>query len=712
MAKLPSPAKSIAAGRNAMRVTVASLVGFYPTAHLLDRPVLAIYALFAPIAFGVMSPLPGSARRRVGTLLRAVPAAAALVVLGTVLAVSTWSAAAGVLLVGVVLTFCAACAPRLAGIVPGLQLFYILACFPPYAPGTLPERLTGLAVGMALLMVCEWLFPQPAQPSYDTRIADALDLAARTARRLAKSPHPADRGLIKRLRDTGRALRLSQQPLESRPTGASRADRAMAQAGAATRRVLDQLAALAELPAAPVDLGSQTLLRDIAATCADTAEIVCGRRPAAGPELMEEMTAQFLATRGNAPLARGHGLHALLRRQSTVLTVAVSVVTVRTAVALANGVDRSVPGLPHEQFWYSERSTARLWLIRMTGNFTPRSVVFQNAFRTAIGLALARILAGSLDLSHGFWVLLAVLTLGRTTAGATWSVVRSAAVGTLVGALTAGLILVGAGDAVQVYEYLLAPLMLIAFSVGPVGGPAWAQGLFTLVVSTAFAQIAPVTWQLAEARIVDVLTGSAIGLVCGLLAWPSGAHAEIRRSMRALFLAAAPLVQATADAVTDPTASHNAPAQALQLTLHRLRIAQAAYAQYRAEPAPRTPENGPDWLAGLNYGSRTLVGAYWLPTSRSTATIPPTAVRWAREAADDIATATRRAAAFPATGIRVPTTTLMPHIAAQIPLEALSALVDLEVWLRALATDLETTVGAHDHTNSETATRLSRPRPD
>ncbi|MFE7170361.1 FUSC family protein [Streptomyces sp. NPDC057616] len=702
MAKLPSPAKSIAAGRNAVRVTVASLVGFYPAAHLLDRPVLAIYALFAPIAFGVMSSLPGSGRRRVGTLLRALPAAAALVVLGTVLAVSTWSAAAGVLLVGVVLTFCAACAPRLAGVVPGLQLFYILACFPPYAPGTLPERLTGLTVGVALLMVCESLFPQPAQPSYDTRIADALDLAAQTARQLARSRHAADPRLVERLRTTGRDLRLSQQPLESRPTGASRADRGMAQAGAATRRVLDQLAALAELPAAPLDLASQTLLRDIAATCAGTAQMVRGRRPAAGPEPMEEMTAQFLAARGSIPVARGHGLHALLRRQSTVLTVAVSAMTVRTAVALANGVERSVPGLPHEQFWYSRSSTARLWLIRMTGNFTPRSVVFQNAFRTALGLALARIVAGSLDLSHGFWVLLAVLTLGRTTAGATWSVVRSAAVGTLVGALAAGLLLTGAGDTVQVYEYLLAPLMLIAFSVGPVGGPAWAQGLFTLVVSTAFAQIAPVTWQLAEARIIDVLTGSAIGLMCGLLAWPSGAHAEIRRGMSALFLAAAPLVRATADAVTDPTPPHDAATQALQLTLHRLRIAQAAYAQYRAEPAPRAPENGPDWLACINYGARTLVGAYWLPTSRTTAAIPPTAVRWAREAADDIATATRHAATFPATGIRVRTTTLPPHIAAQIPVEALSPLVDLEVWLRALATDLETAVGTHGHTDTQT----------
>ncbi|MFC7512739.1 hypothetical protein ACFQV4_30980 [Streptomyces thermocarboxydus] len=60
------------------------------------------------------------------------------------------------------------------------------------------------------------------------------------------------------------------------------------------------------------------------------------------------------------------------------------------------------------------------------------------------------------------------------------------------------------------------------------------------MVSTAFAQIAPVTWQLAEARIVDVLTGSVIGLVCGVLAWPAGARGEMRRSAAALFHATAP----------------------------------------------------------------------------------------------------------------------------------------------------------------------------
>ncbi|NEE32209.1 FUSC family protein, partial [Streptomyces sp. SID7982] len=85
-------------------------------------------------------------------------------------------------------------------------------------------------------------------------------------------------------------------------------------------------------------------------------------------------------------------------------------------------------------------------------------------------------------------------------------------------ALVAGALVIGLGRHTDVYAALLAPVMLVAFALGPLLGIAYAQALFTLVVATAFAQIAPVTWRLSEARMIDVVTGSVIGLLCGLLA--------------------------------------------------------------------------------------------------------------------------------------------------------------------------------------------------
>ncbi|MGW4722204.1 FUSC family protein [Streptomyces sp. NPDC004291] len=689
-------------GRHAAHVTAATAAGFYPALYLLDRPVAGVYALFTPIAFGILSPLPGAGRERAATVLRAVPAAAVLVVLGTVLAVGTWPAVAGMLAVGFALAFGAVCGPRIAGAAPGLQLFYILACFPPYEPGTLPQRLAGLAVGGALLTLAEaFLFPDAPEPSYRERIADALDAAARAASGVVRGegPDPEEAG---RLGAAGRELRLSRLPAGARPTGAGRTDRALAQAGAATRRLLDQLALLTAHVPAPGDTVSADLLRGIAASCTETATALRrGRRERgrgrvlAGPQLLEEMVADFLKARGGASDGREPVPRAVLVRRSTVLTAAVSAVTVRTAASLALGGRERLHGLPREQFWYAAEGTARLVAVRIRGNLTRRSVVFQNALRTALGLALARLVAGSLDLTHGFWVLLAVLTLGRTTAGATWSAVRAAAAGTLAGAFAAGLLIVGAGGASGVYAALLVPMMLVAFTLGPLGGPARGQGLFTLVVATAFAQIAPVTWRLAEARLVDVLTGSAIGLLCGLLAWPAGARAEIRYAMSGLLRAAAPLVRAASAAVTDGGgAPPDGPSPGVRLALHRLRIAEAAYAQYRTEPAADASGAAHDWLAVLDHGSRTLVGAYWLPRTDGMPGLPPDARRWAREAAEEVVTATVRAAGFPPDGVRVRPAPLPPEVAARVPVPLLAPLTDVEVWLHALAHDLEAGSGA------------------
>ncbi|MEU9551423.1 FUSC family protein [Streptomyces werraensis] len=697
-ALLPAPssrAESVGAARRAVRVTVAAVAGFYPAVHLLDRPVFALYTLFVPVAFGLLSPLPGAGRRRAGTVLRAVPAAAALITLGTYLAATTWSATLGMLLVGFVLVTGASIGPRATGVVPALQLCYILACFPPYAPGTLPDRLAGLAVGATLTILCErLLLPEPRRPSYRSRVAEGLELAAHAVHGLLRDGADG-RETAERLRAAGRELRFSRTAAGRRPTGAGARDRALAQAGYATRRFLDLLAVLAPMLRAPLDLPSAMLLRGLATACADEAAALRGTRPAPGPERFEEMIARYAAVRGVPPDLR-EDPHPLLRRQSTLLAAAVSAVTASAAVALATGRRRSMPGLPPEQFWYADASTPRLWWVRIADHLTPRSVVFQNAVRTASGLALARLVAGSLDLSHGFWVLLGMLTLGRTTAGATWSAVRSAAVGTLVGSLAAGALLISAGDMTEVYAALLVPTMLVAFSAGPVGGPAWGQGLFTLVVSTAFAQIAPVTWELAEERIVDVLTGSAIGLVCGVLAWPAGARGEMRRSAGALLRATAPLVRVTVERAATgrsaPVTRADAAAE-LRRALWYWRIAHASYTQLRTEPpARRAADGGADWLAALNFGSRVLTGAYWLPWSQGTAW-PSDAASWTREATDEVVSATLRAAHFPAGGVTVRPTPLPPGILARLPAPSVSHLVDVEVWLHSLASDLTAAVG-------------------
>lgn len=717
----------------AIRVTFAACAGFYPLVYGLNQPHMAIYALFGPVALGMLSPIPGSGRQRAAVMLRALPAGLVLAALGTTLAVRTWAAVLGMLVVGFVLAFAAVAGPRPAGAAPGLQLFYILACFPPYAPDTLGARLAGLTLGVLLLAACE-VFLLPAAPtvSYRESLAYAVEAAGQAAAGAAaasagtaapdagprdgtpggpvdsapgspdSSPDsspvngPVDSS-ADRLRAIGHQLRFSRVPPSERPAGAGRVDRAMAQAGVAARTLLNQLARLGNTsPTATTRRGAESgaasadLLSGIAALCAATAAALRTGRSHALPGSMEQAIRDFQALRIRQATGPPEAVPPVpeLRRQAAVLGMAESARMLETAVRVGLDGRRTQPIPPRELFWYADTSAARLWWRRLVGNMTLRSVQFQNAARTALGLGAARLVAGSLDLSHGFWVLLAVLTLGRTTAGETWAAVRSALVGTLAGAVAAGALLLVLGRHTVAYAAVLAPGMLAAFALGPLLGIAWAQALFTLVVSAAFAQLAPASWQLAEARIVDVVTGSAIGLLCGLLAWPAGARREVRRTVADLLDSYGPLITGTVGALlaAPPGA---APLPSTYPTLHRLSLAETAYAQYRSEPGDHSVAHG-DWHAVLITANHVLVGSRWLPRfDLPPAAVTPDAAAWARATADRLALTTARIAALCA-GNRPPQPSAPPAPAApaEVPGSPLPMLIDLEQWLSSLTAEL------------------------
>ncbi|MGW0657578.1 FUSC family protein [Streptodolium elevatio] len=628
--------------RRALRVTLAASLGFYACRYAFGRPETAIYALFGAVAMGALSRIPGSGRQRATVVLAALPIALGLVAMGTALAVHTAAAVAGMVVVGFCLAFAPVAGPRPAGAAPGLQLMYILPSFPPYAPDHLPGRLAGAAIGMLLLAAAEaWVLPVPGpEKPYRRLLADAIRTAGLAAAKLAAEPRqgptnaPANPShtspdtspdtLLDHLSDAGEALRPALLPPAERPAGAGRTDRALAQAGSATRELLAQLQALDVRAPAVRDQASRSLLTRVAESCRDTERALRGG-PAPPPTRMDEAIEAFQDERlaqARRPAAT-RPPPGVLRHQAAVLATSVSAQIVKSSVRVAVDGRRARPLHPESVFWYARRSTPSLYWRRVRGNLTPRSVYFQNAVRITVGLSLARLTAGALDLAHGFWVLLAVLTLTRTSAMGTWRNVRLALVGTFAGALAAAGLLIGFGQHTGAYAAVLAPAMLIAFSVGPMLGVAWAQGLFTLVVASAFAQLAPANRELAQARILDVATGCLVGLVCGVLAWPRGASSEVLRAMARLLRSLGHTVEATTSAMlhdvdppgpppvagASPSAAHTAASAAdtphsvpatppsVADTRHALRLAQSSFAQLQGEaPGPARP--AADRLAG------------------------------------------------------------------------------------------------------------------
>ncbi|MGW5432910.1 FUSC family protein [Streptomyces sp. NPDC004059] len=614
-------------GRRAVRVTLVAAAGFYLFRYGLGRPVAATYALFAAVALGGLAKIPGTGRQRAATVLRLLPVCWLLVAVGTYLSVRTWSAVVGMLAVGFALAFAAVGGPRPAGAAPGLQLLYILPSFPPYDPGTLGERLTGTSTGLILFVVAEALvFPEPGPPSYRERAADAVRIAAHDATLLAAPPYALTEPDIRAAWEASRSLRSLTVPEAERPAGAGLRDRALAHTGLATRTLLSRLAQLPGPPGGRPGPEVSAVLRAVARLATATADCLgTGPSPVAPYEDLVRARAHLSAvSAGPAPAgdpapatARAPDFPpAVLRRHAAVLEIADAALAMAPAADLAVRGRHAAVETAHGRFWYAGTWAPMLWWHRLRGHAGRRSVCFQNAVRIALALTAARLVAGVDTLPHGFWAMLATLTLTRTTMDETWHTIRLALTGTLAGALVTAGVLTLAGTDTTVYAVVLPAWMLFAFTVGPVKGVGWAQGLFTVLVALVFAQLAPPTWRLAEVRVLDVLVGSAIGAVFGLLAWPRGAHDELRYAAAELLRRAAEIVVATGASVAGGGAVAGPSGASGHRSLQSaVVLAESAYAQFQSEPTPfggaarRPAPRTVDWQATLMAGHHTLWGS-------------------------------------------------------------------------------------------------------
>ncbi|WKV71216.1 FUSC family protein [Streptomyces sp. PCS3-D2] len=593
--------------RHAIRTTLSACAAFYACLYGLDRPVAATYALFAVVSMAALSRIPGTGEQRAAVVVRTLPVACLLLTAGTFLAVRTWTAVAGMLVFGFAIAFVAAAGPRAAGAAPGLQLLYILPCFPPYAPGTLGERLGGAIFGLVLLVLAEkFVLPEPRGTTYRELVAGAGDTAARFAAELGRPPYTLPAAEVEAARNAGESLRPLHVEEAERPAGPGLRDRALAHTGLGVRTLLGRLAGLPPPPPglAPAKTGLE-LLEAVGRSAAETSALLAGTgRATDGAAALRRLREEVreAAEREPQPVTEVRG-----RRRAALLEVADAAVAFATAAELAvRGRRAPMPtGTDSGRFWYAGRRAPGLWWHRLAAHAGPRSVHFQNAVRISLALAAARAVAGVESLPHGFWAMLAVLSLTRTTVTQTRATVRQALAGTLLGALLAAGVLVLVGGHTTVYAVILPLVMLVAFLVGPVRGVGWAQGMFTLVVSFVFAQLAPVTWRLAEIRLMDVVVGSMIGIVFGLLAWPRGAQAELHRAVALLLAREAETVEATAAAVAAGRRDTAPDDRALRLALS---LAECAYAQRQSEP--RAPVAGaPDWQAAMITGHHVLWGS-------------------------------------------------------------------------------------------------------
>jgi hypothetical protein len=137
-----------------------------------------------------------------------------------------------------------------------------------------------------------------------------------------------------------------------------------------------------------------------------------------------------------------------------------------------------------------------------------------------------------------------------------------------------------------------------------------------LLIALLFAQMAPVSWRLAEVRVLDVVLGGLLGAVVGLLVWPRGATGEMRRTAKATLDAAANDLESTVQSLTRQDSSVERRDSA-GVAVHFLTLADSTYAQYRSElrSSPATV----DWMDVLGLVHEVVRGGQVLRRTHGTA---------------------------------------------------------------------------------------------
>src|SRR5262245_16887746 len=168
---------------------------------------------------------------------------------------------------------------------------------------------------------------------------------------------------------------------------------------------------------------------------------------------------------------------------------------------------------------------------RAAAHVEPHSVWLRNSIRGAAGLGLAVLVARLTGVQHSFWVVLGTLSVLRSNALSTGQDSLRALGGTVVGLLVgAGIIeAIGTNDLAL---WILLPIAILLAGVAPAAiSFAAGQAAFTLTLVILFNLIKPAGWQVGLVRLEDIGLGCAVSIVVGLLFWPRGASAVLRRAL-------------------------------------------------------------------------------------------------------------------------------------------------------------------------------------
>jgi hypothetical protein len=223
---------------------------------------------------------------------------------------------------------------------------------------------------------------------------------------------------------------------------------------------------------------------------------------------------------------------------------------------------------------------------RALAHVEPHSVWLRNSVRAAIALAGAVLIAYQSGAQHSFWIVLGTLSVLRSNALSTGQSAVRGLVGTTIGFVIGGVLVLLLGTNTVVLWSLL-PVAILVAGIAPAVSFAAGQAGFTVTLLILFNIISPAGWQVGLVRVEDVAIGCAVSLLVGMLFWPRGATGVLRQALTEAYAECASYLRTAVESGTASDGSGSEAEAAGSRAAAAARRLDDAFRQYLAERGPK-----------------------------------------------------------------------------------------------------------------------------
>ncbi len=549
--------RDLAALRRAGRAAIVMPAMFALGDKVIENAAVATFAAFGSFAMLLLVDFGGPMRARLQAQVALSVTGCAFVCLGTLASRSVWISAVAMALIGFAVIFSGVVSSVLAGASTSLLLAFILPVTLVGPVSSVPDRVAGwgMASGAALLAIV-LLWPTPTRGPLRAAAAGACrTLALRLRADVAFGMSEGEKSLaadhdhaVAAAHEAVAAMRRVFLATPFRPTGLSTDARAVV-------RLVDEINWLEAIvihsvgPAEGIPVDHPACAVNVAAAAAlERGAELLGMLGGDRRELQEAIEQLKTAMR---EVETGATSELLVRRKpiSDDATGAGELITALDPAFRAQELGYAV-SIIAENIDLTAAAERRSWIDRVLGrrpkglastasavqqraaaHIDVNSVWLHNSVRGAVALGVAVLVANETGVQHSFWVVLGTLSVLRSNALSTGQNIIRGLIGTIAGFVVGGLIVALVGEDTTLLWFLL-PIAILLAGVAPAAiGFAAGQAAFTLTLVCLYNIIQPAGWKVGLLRVEDIAIGCAVSLLVGLLFWPRGAAAELRRAL-------------------------------------------------------------------------------------------------------------------------------------------------------------------------------------